>query len=408
MKRFGPRAVISVVTALGLFVSLTGCGAVLQAIQQLKGTSPESVATGSTSDSRPDEFPSRPDADGGDAEGPEHLPAASDRDLAQPSYHSFCDQLQQNGKLAGIAFLGYVNDPLRQEEYLKLLRWRGYLEEYSFLADIPEERLVRVAGGHQLYCVVPAGPDITVTINEWFLSDYSTYDGVEGTIGREIARSDGKPLLLISGPDRTVPSLQVSVENSKEKILIRTYPALSPTSDNLRDSSEDGFLQEFTLPAPHPGEIAPREPATPEVLQGDWVMWSAYDIDGRPLVCYLSFSQDEAGNNRVEYVCGPPVGDAYARMQGDFIPSAAPAGWITEDMSILSMDLVGGTAMKTGLPMENDYDDPYHFNGIFNIYYYPQLDMIEIQHQFGRPLIDISYGHSFIFERKIDGPNGVQ
>lgn len=395
MKRFCLRRVIPALTALSLLVSLSGCASALQALLPERENPPESSASS---------LPEGGAADNtGGLDWSEAFPASPGKDIEQNSYHALCDQLQESGAIAGIAFLGHVNTPLRQEEFLDLLQRRGYLEEYPFLADIPADRIIHAPEGHQLYCIIPAGPDVTVTVNEWLPAGHSAEEGEPGAI---LGQSDGKPLLLVGGLERTLPNLQVSLENKEEKILIVTCPALAPSQDVLMDTSD--YLLDFTRCILPPEDDFVREPATPEVLQGNWIAPNEYDPDGKPQVCNLRFYRDDAGNECAEYYYGPPLGAVYARMDGKFIPSAPPGSWVTEDMSVFSMDLMGGSAMETGLPPDPGYNDPFHFHGIFNIYYYPELDVIEVVHQFNRPLIPGRTGHSILFERKADEPQVAQ
>ena len=58
-------------------------------------------------------------------------------------------------------------------------------------------------------------------------------------------------------------------------------------------------------------------------------------------------------------------------------------------MSEFSMELVGGTALESGLPPQHKDKEPiFYLSGAYSIDYYPELDMIEVGHQFGSPLLD--------------------
>ena len=125
MKRFCLRRVIPALTALSLLVSLSGCASALQALLPERENPPESSASS---------LPEGGAADNtGGLDWSEAFPTSPGKDIEQNSYHALCDQLQESGAIAGIAFLGHVNTPLRQEEYLDLLQRRGYLEEYAAL-----------------------------------------------------------------------------------------------------------------------------------------------------------------------------------------------------------------------------------------------------------------------------------
>ena len=138
-------------------------------------------------------------------------------------------------------------------------------------------------------------------------------------------------------------------------------------------------------------------PVTSEILQGDWIAWTE-DASGEPVVCYLTFYQDEEGNDRVIYYYGPSMDNVFAHLEGECIISTQPSGWITEDMTTLAMELVGGAAMENGLPPEWEGEDPsYYLTGVYTIRYYPDLDAIEVGRQFNHPLLTGMIGHSIVF-----------
>lgn len=409
MKRSVLHRVMLAVTAVCMVLSLTGCGAALQAIQQLREKTPDpppGVQTGETG-SKPAEpqSPGQPAPQVPARPAPEAEPAQPEQPAPQVptqpappapqgisavtgknSYISVCSLLQEHCLTAGVAFLGYVDNPMKEGEYLNLLERRGYLESYDFLAAMPEDHLIRTEQGHQLYCLVPA-KGITVTVNEWMGSDI--YGDDSGQAGKLLYQSDsGDPILLLCGYDLIQPDLQVILEDAAGNRLTwlprSTHDSMQPyLADHLLGSIVDFtpmYLDTYWYDS---------QRATPEVLQGEWVAWDAHTTTGEPLVCRLRFYRDEAGNDCMEYGYGPPMGETYAWFAGSFIPSAQPIGWVTEDMSEFAMDLVGGTALETGLPPQYEGGDPtFYLSGAYSIDYYPELDMIEVSHQFGSPLLD--------------------
>lgn len=418
MKRSVLHRVMLTVTALCMVLSLTGCGPALQAIQQLREKNPEptpEVQTGETGSTpakpqasgRPHpQAPAQPDSETEPAQ-PEppapqvtaqpELPASQGISVVtgQHSYISLCSLLQEHCLKAGVAFLGYVDNPMKEGEYLNLLERRGYLESYDFLAAMPEDHLIRTADGHQLYCLVPA-KGVTVTVREWIGS--SIYGDDSGQAGELLYQSDsGDPILLLCGYDVIQPDLQVCLEDADGNLLTwlprSTHDSMQPyLADHLLGSIVDFtpmFLDTYWYDS---------QRATPEVLQGDWVAWNAHTDTGAPQVCRLRFYRDEAGNDCMEYGYGPPMGETYAWFAGSFTPSAQPVGWVTDDMSEFSMELVGGTALETGLPPQHEDGEPtFYLSGAYSIDYYPELDMIEVSHQFGSPLLDGMI--SILFER---------
>ncbi|MCI5801709.1 MAG: hypothetical protein MR014_05940 [Oscillospiraceae bacterium] len=383
MKRSVLHRVMLAVTALCMVLSLMGCGAALQAVRQLRKETPPGVQTGETG-SKPAEpqAPAQPDPE---AEQP--APQGISAVTGQNSYISICSFLQEHRLTAGVAFLGYVDNPMKEEEYRDLLERRGYLESYDFLAAMPEDHLIRTANGHQLYCLVPA-KGVTVTVSEWMGSDI--YGDDSGQAGELLYQSDsGDPILLLCGYDLIQPDLQVCLEDAAGNLL--TWLPRS-THDSMQPYLAEqllGSIVDFTPATGIDTEGYLSELATPEVLQGEWVAWNAHTTTGEPLVCRLRFYRDEAGNDCMEYGYAPPMGETYAWFAGSFTPSAQPSGWVTEDMSEFSMELVGGAALETGLPPQYEGGDPsFYLSGAYSIDYYPELDVIEVGHQFGSPLLD--------------------
>lgn len=409
MKRSVLHRVMLTAMALCMVLSLTGCGAALQAIQQLREKTPDpppGVQTGETG-SKPAEpqSPGQPAPQVPARPAPEAEPAQPEQPAPQVptqpeppapqgisavtgknSYISVCSLLQEHCLTAGVAFLGYVDNPMKEGEYRDLLERRGYLESYDFLAAMPEDHLIRTADGHQLYCLVPA-KGVSVTVSEWMGSDI--YGDDSGQAGELLYQSDsGDPILLLCGYDLIQPDLQVILEDAAGNRLTwlprSTHDSMQPyLADHLLGSIVDFtpmFLDTYWYDS---------QRATPEVLQGEWVAWDAHTTTGEPLVCRLRFYRDEAGNDCVEYGYAPPMGETYAWFAGSFTPSAQPSGWVTEDMSEFSMELVGGAALETGLPPQYEGGDPsFYLSGAYRIDYYPELDVIEVGYQFGRPLLD--------------------
>ena len=160
MKRSVLHRVMLAVTALCMVLSLMGCGAALQAVQQLRENPPETppgVQTGETG-SKPAETqaPGQPAPEAEPAQPEQPAPQGIGAVTGQNSFISICSFLQEHCLTAGVAFLGYVDNPMKEGEYRNLLERRGYLESYDFLAAMPEDHLIRTADGHQLYCLVPA------------------------------------------------------------------------------------------------------------------------------------------------------------------------------------------------------------------------------------------------------------
>lgn len=393
MKRHGLHRMMLAGTAMCLLLCLTGCSTVIRELFLVRECVPNDTAQAVGPQASPGTRFSETRAKLAAADA---TPEANSQEAARASYQALCSRLQENGRLAGVALLGYVNGPT-EAEYANLLQRRGYLDDYAFLAGMGEDHLIRAEEGHQLYCVVPADTDVSVTVSAWMGSPI--FGDETGQAGDVLYSSDsGEPLLLLCGHDMVQPNLQVRLERSDGTFCF-WYPIPGKDDRIPYLGGAQSALMDFTPNTGVSVEDYDFQIAAPEILQGDWVAWDQYTGSGEPQVCRLRFYRDAAGNDRVEYCYGPPVGEVYARLDGDFVHSVTPAGWITEEMSAFYMDLIGGTAMETGLPADSAYDEPYSFVGIYDIRYYPQLDVIEIGHMFNRPLLNGRSGHWMVFER---------
>lgn len=411
MKRSILRHILLAATVLCVIWCSTGCGAAVEAIRQLReGKTGSNDPVTEAEQLKPPQDVQSAKTDG-ESEQEQESPDTNSEwnfeqtqvpqlDIEKESYHSFCNQLKESGKMAGVSFIGYVSSPMNEEEYMNLLYRRGYMEEYDFLADIPADRIFQTEGGHRLYCIIPADPDGSITVNQWILEGEHGYATMKGQPGDFLYSSDsGKPFLLICGNRDLVPDdhVQVVLEDSAGNTNL-WYPRLVNDELTIVSDNEQQLLDFSLENIQTKNTKGDWEIATPEILHGEWAAWDAHTDEGEPLVCSLSFYQDEEGNERVEYFYGPPTGEIYAWYEGEFVPSATPDGWITEDMSEFRMQLVGGAVMETGLPPGYDGEEPSDYlGGVNSIRYYPDTDVIEVGNQFGEPLMEGTT--TIVFER---------
>ena len=372
--------------ALCLALCLAGCAETIQALQELRdktassGVQSHAASRPERQETSPEPAPA-PETTGGQSGS---LPQTSGQGMEWDSCRDLRDWIEREGKMAGVAFIGYADDTT-PEEYVNLLEWRGYLEAYDFLLKIPANCLVQAEKGYQLYCILP-GPSVAVTVREWMGSDIFGDD--TGTAGEVLYASDsGEPVLLLCGHDLIQPNLQVTLEDNAGNTLV-WLPRSTDDGLPYLGKAEQGLL-DFTPITTIPLDEYDRQLATPEILQGEWMAWDAHTREGQPQVCSLCFYPDQGETWGMEYFYGPPGEKAWFWFEGEFIPSAAPVGWITEDMSEFSMELVGGIALETGLPPAYEGQEISRgLNGVYNIYYYPDLDVIEVVYQFGQPLLE--------------------
>lgn len=92
-------------------------------------------------------------------------------------------------------FLGYVDGSANDRGCLEQVLYDGgNMDEFPFLSDIPDERIVENEYGSELYCIFPYDQSASVAVNEY------VYDGPDDYLGRTgnvLYRSEyGDPIIL--------------------------------------------------------------------------------------------------------------------------------------------------------------------------------------------------------------------
>jgi len=389
MKKTNPRRIVAILAALALIFCLTGCDSTVEGNQPpQKETSSQGSGNGSASDILSGKLDSVLNNQNTPSSSPDD---AAGKDISDPSYLSFIEQMQQNGMIAGVAFLGYIDGPMG-DGYRGFLAEEGYLEEYPFIAEIPTDRYIET-DGNELYCIVPADPSASVAVNEWIVTDGDPDNGQPGEV---LYRSEsGEPILLLCNDEAVWSNLQINLVDGKGNIA-SFHPFVSPENYRLSPGEAAGDIVDFTIYANGKMDNYYFEQLTegsPELL-GTWAAWDAYDINGEQMVCSLSFYQDESGANRMEYFYGPPESEIHERFEGSYYMPDIASDNITQDMVMFDMELVGGLAIEEGI-------EPYHFGGVYLILYYPELDVIDVIHMEGSPLLYGMDNAIITFERSV-------
>lgn len=395
MKKFGLRQLMLILTVWCMVLGSTGCSATMQAIEQVRQQDASEASSQSTAPQKPSVTSGERDGLKGEQEpsvasGTKPKPGSKDsaptkgKDMENPDYISFTKQMRENGMIGGIAYIGYIEGPM-EGGYRDFFEEYGYLEEYSFLAQIPQDRWVKAGGGH-LYCIVSADPNSSVAVNEWIM----TANGTEtGTVGEVLYRSDsGEPILLFCDNFGFAQlNAQVNIVDDNGNV-VSLCPFISPLDGYLYLDEWGGDLIDFTLYDDQLMGNYYYEEATPETLLGAWMAPDAHNIDGEPQVCCLIFNRGADGAIQMEYWYGPPETEVSEQFQGICYTDQS-TGFIAFDMM-----LEGGVAYDGGT-------GAYQYNGEFLILYYPELEVIEVMHMDGYPLL---YGMEYAtirFERSL-------
>ena len=188
---------------------------------------------------KPAEDPSvQPPVEQPDTPDTPDLPALSE---AEQSLADLRETIRAAGAVLGCASLGatYGNDAL---DLHALLVDNGYAARYPFLLDLPSKLAVST-GGWEIYCIVPADEDVSITVNEF---GWPSWDAEGPVAGEVLYHGNGAaPVYLIANESDIMPNTQVTVTAADGTAIIY-QPFLS-----LRDGSlavpEDGTVYDFTV-----------------------------------------------------------------------------------------------------------------------------------------------------------------
>lgn len=183
------------------------------------------------------------------AEGPSVQPPVEQPDTpdspapseAEQSLADLRETIRAAGAVLGCAYLGatYGNDA---PDLHALLEDNGYAARYPFLLDLPSKLAVST-DGWEIYCIVPADEDVSITVNEF---GWPSWDA-EGPVAGEVLweSGSGTPLCIAANVSDIMPDTQITVTAADGTAIIY-QPFLS-----LRDGSlavpEDGTVYDFTV-----------------------------------------------------------------------------------------------------------------------------------------------------------------
>ena len=160
---------------------------------------------------------------------------------AEQSLADLRETIRAAGAVLGCAYLGSTNGET-DTDLTALLEGADCLTAYPFLREIPTEQVV-APGGWDIYCIVPADEDVSITVNEF---GWPSWDA-EGPVAGEVLweSGSGTPLCIAANVSDIMPDTQITVTAADGTAVIY-QPFLS-----LRDGSlavpEDGTVYDFTV-----------------------------------------------------------------------------------------------------------------------------------------------------------------
>lgn len=160
---------------------------------------------------------------------------------AEQSLADLRETIRAAGAVLGCAYLGSTNGET-DTDLTALLDGADCLTAYPFLREIPAEQVV-APGGWDIYCIVPADEDVSITVNEFVWPSWDAEGPVAGEVLWE--SGSGTPLCIAANVSDIMPDTQITVTAADGTAIIY-QPFLS-----LRDGSlavpEDGTVYDFTV-----------------------------------------------------------------------------------------------------------------------------------------------------------------
>ena len=119
------------------------------------------------------------------------------------------------GAVCGVYYAGGASSAEDREGFLKLLAERGVLDDFPFLADIPDRYVAATEGGEDLFLIIPRSAHAEITVSRWIVDESSDYQGAAGEI---LCQSkNGAPILLCCNVSDIMPDTVVSVAESADE-----------------------------------------------------------------------------------------------------------------------------------------------------------------------------------------------
>lgn len=155
--------------------------------------------------------------------------------------------LLDTDSMCGAIYLGYVDSSYgslaENRAYLEeLLFMSGYTDDFEFLMDIPDDHIVEVDGGMELYCIYPFDERASVEVNKYVV-DENTYQLVQDEI---LYRSDcGDPILVRCNATETYWDAEVYIVDSNDYRL-SWMPRMSMMDGRMEVPEEAPYVYDAT------------------------------------------------------------------------------------------------------------------------------------------------------------------
>lgn len=224
--------------ALALFL-LSGCST-LEVLEELykQGAFGQTTDSSSSEPSPPSSVPTPPSAPASNSKAPsfpESAQQGGELKPADPALTSLRDEIAQNGKQGGLAFLGYASGTTGEADLRSRIAHSDMGQQYPFL----QTALLLLAEGDELYAIVPPNEQATVTVYASGMSE--TYEYADDLDAPLAQGQPGESLLVLCNFSDIYSNVLICVDDGGSTVFFR--PQLSMEDGRL---AKDTGMYDFT------------------------------------------------------------------------------------------------------------------------------------------------------------------
>lgn len=168
------------------------------------------------------------------------IPAPQPEEPDPPTLDALRTQAASYGCRAAVAYLG-VAESQTKKAIDQCVVTSGQWDQYTFLCAIPENRMI-VVGGSEVYCIVPASKDSSMTVQTISYLE----DGTQ-SIGEPLYKGDAHPILIAANESDIMPNVLITIDDGEPFTF---SPFMSLENDTLTSTAPEGSIYPFGLKAP--------------------------------------------------------------------------------------------------------------------------------------------------------------
>lgn len=275
---------------------------------------------------KPEEEPEEKPEEKPEEQKPEQPAVSEDPVLAE-----LRREIVNNNALFGAAYLGYAELP-GWHDVCVYVEANGYADKFPFLLSVMEDHAALQEGG-EVYAIVPASKDVTLTVSEYIMDDSDDYIPDRGA--DLVTVTDGMPLLLRGNISEIVPNLRIIAQKKGSDAVLEYSPCLSGMDGSL---VADVGIYDFT-----PYELLMGNPnggfdPVPEAVY-TLNTWYAQQVNGRGELLAMTLNLNADGT--MDYSCGWPYSGVFERFEGTW----------TDDGQQMVLMMTGGSVDDLGNPI---------------------------------------------------------